>query len=106
MEENYNKRELDLRFNDIRDNFGLINKKLDNIDKKVSDTNGKVADVLIWKAKRNERERIIYILVGVLVLPVITWIITNIININQNIATEVKKGVESELSKYEIEIKK
>ena len=97
MDNDYSKRELDVKFSEVHHRFDDLSKDMGILIGKVSYTNGKVAAISIYQ----ERAKGALGVVLVILIPILSWALWKI----QSIDEIVENGVRSELSNYEIQIR-
>lgn len=100
MEENSGK-ELPYTPREIREKWHDIANDLQTIIAQTTKTNGSVADINRWRERMNGAGLVAGFFMTVIVIPVLTWSIYVLININNTIETSVQKA----LSTYEVQVK-
>ena len=106
----------DEKFNEVHkkldDNNGQIQKKLDDnnqfqndklvqIDKKVTETNGKTADINAWRERVKGGAWVFGVVATLVIVPLFTWAFVTISMIDR----KINAGIEAALSEYEIFVK-
>jgi hypothetical protein len=84
---------------EIEGMFSGVHEKLDSILMQTTKTNGKVADIQRWRERANGMAVVLMIVT----LPIISWALLKVADLEQTIRSEVEYSISATLSNYEFE---
>lgn len=105
MDVEYTKREIDSHFENLVHLIKDIDGKVSANNALVKETNGKVANIQIWREQVNGAAKATGVLCMLVVIPLLTWAFLTIARLDERINEKVKDGIKDALLDYEVQIK-